>query len=396
MRRTSRRALHVEVLEERRLLAGDVLFRVNAGGPQLAADPIWEADTAASPSPYSNALSGNSATNSTSAAINMSHASIPAGTPMALFQTERFDKPGLPNLEWNFPVSPGEYEVRLYFAETWSGAFATGIRIFDVNIEGVKVLDNYDIFADAGALTGVVKSFIVTSDANIDIDFLRDTQNPIIKGIEILTSGDEQLGSLAASSSSLDFGTVVIGQTATRQLTLTNNAPAGSPSVTIDPAQTSISPSGSPFSFSYQQTSPIVLAPGQSTVVTVAYAPTSNASNSATLSVPHSGANSPLSIALSGTGATQIPISFGKSTLAGTVNLDRPTSLQFGPDGRLYVSQQNGLIRAYTIARDGANDYRAVSEETISLIQQIPNHDDDGTLNSSVNTRLVTGLLVAG
>ncbi|HJQ80741.1 MAG TPA: malectin domain-containing carbohydrate-binding protein [Lacipirellulaceae bacterium] len=396
MRRTSRRALRLEVLEERRLLAGDVLFRVNAGGPLLAADPSWEADTAASPSPYNNALTGNSATNSTTAAINMSHASIPAGTPMALFQTDRFDKPGPPNLEWNFPVSPGEYEVRLYFAETWSGAFATGVRIFDVNIEGIKVLDDYDIFADVGALTGVVKSFIVSSDANIDIDFPRNIQNPVIKGIEILTSGDEQLGSLAASSSSVNFGTVVIGQTANRQLTLTNDGPAGSPSVTINPSQSSISPSGSPFSFSYQQTSPIVLAPGQSTVVTVTYAPTSNASNSATLAIPHSGGNSPLSIALSGTGATQIPISFGKSTLAGTTNLDRPTSLQFGPDGRLYVSQQNGLIRAYTITRDGANDYRVVSEEIISLIQQIANHDDDGTPNSSVNTRLVTGLLVTG
>lgn len=49
-------------------------------------------------------------------------------------------------------------------------------------------------------------------------------------------------------------------------------------------------------------------------------------------------------------------ISFGKSVLQGETS-DRPTSLQFGPDGRLYVAQQDGLIKAYTVARNGANSY---------------------------------------
>jgi len=31
-------------------------------------------------------------------------------------------------------------------------------------------------------------------------------------------------------------------------------------------------------------------------------------------------------------------------------DLANPTSLQFGPDGRLYVSEQNGRINAFTIA----------------------------------------------
>jgi len=32
--------------------------------------------------------------------------------------------------------------------------------------------------------------------------------------------------------------------------------------------------------------------------------------------------------------------------------LSNPTSLQFGPDGRLYVSEQNGTINAFTIATE--------------------------------------------
>ena len=38
-------------------------------------------------------------------------------------------------------------------------------------------------------------------------------------------------------------------------------------------------------------------------------------------------------------------ISFSKSLLQGET-LSKPTSLQFGPDGRLYVAMQSGLIHA--------------------------------------------------
>ncbi len=88
-------------------------------------------------------------------------------------------------------------------------------------------------------------------------------------------------------------------------------------------------------------------------------------------------------------------IGFGKSVLQGTIS-NSATTLRFGPDGRLYVGQFSGLIKAYTIRRDGANAYSVTATETINLIQRIPNHDDDGTPNASVTTRLLTALTVAG
>lgn len=86
---------------------------------------------------------------------------------------------------------------------------------------------------------------------------------------------------------------------------------------------------------------------------------------------------------------------FSVSNLTG-VALSNPTSLEFGPDNRLYVAQQGGLIKVFTIVRNGANSYSATATETIDLINKIPNHNDDGKLNTGVITRQVTGILVKG
>ena len=89
------------------------------------------------------------------------------------------------------------------------------------------------------------------------------------------------------------------------------------------------------------------------------------------------------------------PIGFGKSPLQGAASVT-PTSLQFGPDGRLYVAQFNGIIRIYTVTRAGANNYRVTATEIVNAIKKIPNHDDDGALNPGVTTRIITGMLVLG
>ena len=74
--------------------------------------------------------------------------------------------------------------------------------------------------------------------------------------------------------------------------------------------------------------------------------------------------------------------------------LKNPTSLQFGPDGRLYVSSVNGTIAAANIEKID-NAYQVVGDvEEITLVKDIPNHDDDGTLNLSENKRQITGLVV--
>ncbi len=90
-----------------------------------------------------------------------------------------------------------------------------------------------------------------------------------------------------------------------------------------------------------------------------------------------------------------VPISFGKSQLSGEIST-RPTTLQWGPDGRLYVLQQDGTLYIYRVARNAANDYRVTATETVLLVKNIPNHDDDGAVNNTLGVRQATGMIVRG
>ncbi len=92
-------------------------------------------------------------------------------------------------------------------------------------------------------------------------------------------------------------------------------------------------------------------------------------------------------------------ISFNASGLNGE-NINNPTSLDFGPDGKLYVAQQDGSILRLTVSRNaapqGAGEYTVTETEIISVVQQnTPNHTDDG-LVTSIKKRQVTGIYAAG
>jgi hypothetical protein len=172
------------VVEPAPVARGLALYRVNAGGPAVLGSPNWQADSSVSPSSYR--VSSGQGTYSTSSPIHVNHPSLPAGTPSALFQTERPDGAGGEEMQWEFPVDPGQYEVRLYFAEIYPGAMKQGGRLFDVRIEDQLILDDYDVYAEVGGYAGVMKSFIITADSRLDIDFFHVVENPAIKAIEVL------------------------------------------------------------------------------------------------------------------------------------------------------------------------------------------------------------------
>ena len=71
----------------------------------------------------------------------------------ALFQDFRF---GRQKLDYEFPVKDGNYLVELYFVEPWLGAGGgmncTGWRLFDVAVNNKTVIQNLDIWKEAGHL----------------------------------------------------------------------------------------------------------------------------------------------------------------------------------------------------------------------------------------------------
>ena len=86
---------------------------------------------------------------------------------------------------------------------------------------------------------------------------------------------------------------------------------------------------------------------------------------------------------------------FAKGRVEGT-DTTRVTTLRFGPDGRLYVGQQTGIIRALTLEREGPASYRVTAAEAIGALVDLPNHDEDGDANPGVIGRQLTGIEVAG
>jgi hypothetical protein len=388
LRDKAQRSLRFESLEPRQMLAGDIVYRVNAGGAQLSGTPNWEAD---------NAQYVNTGTPYTNGANITLSPSVPVGTPTALFQTERFDSAGGAEMQWSFPVTPGNYEVRLYFAEIFGNAGSPGARIFDVSIENQLVLDNYDVYVAAGnALNrGVAETFIVNSNSVLNINFSHVVENPAIKGIEILTFG-ATADLLLTDRTNINFGQTLIDGPATEQVVITNIGEPGDTAITIDPAQIFVTGT-SEFSAAFQAPGIVSLAPGDSATLEVTYSPSALGSDTAQLNIPHSGTNSPALISLSGEGINEFTVAFSTSTLnLNGALVNRPTSLQFGPDGRLYVTQGDGIIKVLGIVRDTPDNYRVISTETIDVVRQIPNFNDDGSPAPGVVGRLITGLVVTG
>ena len=153
--------------------------RIAAGATAAYTDPsghVWAADNG-----FSGGVTDSSAT---PVAI--------AGTDSApLYNSERYGSAA--SFGYTLAVPNGAYDVHLGFAELY--VTAAGQRLFDVSINGAKVLTAFDIFAAAGAMdSAVVRSFPVTvtnGQLVLELD-PGSAQNPKINTIEVVpaTSSD--------------------------------------------------------------------------------------------------------------------------------------------------------------------------------------------------------------
>jgi len=141
---------------------------INSGGPAVGS---WSADA--------DSVGGTAVT--TTKTVDLTGVTSPA--PEAVYQSNRFG---------NFTYTISGYTagqsktIRLHFAETyWT---AVGSRIFNVLINGTKVLTNFDIVSAAGAANkAVIEQFTANADSSgkFTIQFVTVKDNAQVNGIEI-------------------------------------------------------------------------------------------------------------------------------------------------------------------------------------------------------------------
>ena len=148
-------------------------IRVNCGGPDYT-DPSgrrWSADY------------GSSGGSSYSASDPITGTNMPD-----LFQTELWGDTQSAPFFYSFALPQKSYTVKLLFAEIYNPWCQTGSRAFNVDINGTPVLQNFDIFATAGACdAALVQQFTATPlNGNIQINFTNAGDlHPKISAIEI-------------------------------------------------------------------------------------------------------------------------------------------------------------------------------------------------------------------
>ena len=169
-------------------IVSTVLYRINAGGDIIADTPInWGADTQLAKSGYL----GLSTANYTCGTSVWPGSGNTTGAPDAIFGPNRYNAAHLnvgPML-WNFPVTSGTYEVRLFFAETpYAGGVKTaGARVFSIAMEGNTVLTNYDIYGSVGMGAAKKVFQVMVTDGVLNMNFIPVIGNPQVNGIEIIS-----------------------------------------------------------------------------------------------------------------------------------------------------------------------------------------------------------------
>lgn len=162
------------------------IYRINVGGGQYtdSVGNVWEAD---------NYFTDGRANDFIPSPIN-------GTTDDDLYSTERSGGGGQTQFSYALPVVNGTYTVRLHFAELWwvpgrGGSGTGGERVFDVQIEGTTVLDDYDIISAVlaggnvpGYLRAQVEEFTVTvTDGVLNLNFPPGSvDHPNLVAIEVV------------------------------------------------------------------------------------------------------------------------------------------------------------------------------------------------------------------
>src|SRR5450755_3636523 len=127
----------------------------------------------------------------------------------------------------------------------------------------------------------------------------------------IIPAGNAGANGLTLNTSTVDFGNVSVGGSKNTVITLTNSSPVGGLDVTFS----QVTASGTGFSTS-TIAQPITLTPGQTSTITITFAPKTAGAATGSLSILVAGAVDPTTLPLKGTGVGGAQLAVGPSTLS--------------------------------------------------------------------------------
>ncbi len=125
---------------------------------------------------------------------------IKGTTADGLYRTERISDQDQGSFQYYTGIRRGKYTLKLHFAEIYfgvegglSGVDPVGKRVFDVIVNGIPFLTNFDIAAEAGVATALVKTLELTlTGSSLTIEFRGKVNRPTIAAIEVIRSGPNQ------------------------------------------------------------------------------------------------------------------------------------------------------------------------------------------------------------
>jgi hypothetical protein len=212
-----------------------------------------------------------------------------------------------------------------------------------------------------------------TGPATGSLSLVSDATNPP-SAIALSGAGVAAGLTLSVNPTSVSFGNVNVGSTASHTVTVTNT---GNSNVAI--SQESLTGAN----LSLSGGAAVTLSPSQSVTLTVQYAPTTAVSTAGTLAIVSNATGSPASIPVSGTGVAAVQhtvaLSWNASTSATGYNVYRSATsgsgyarVNSGVDGTLSYSDtsvQNGQTYFYvTTAVDATGQESAYSTEVSAVI----------------------------
>ncbi|HVZ79366.1 MAG TPA: malectin domain-containing carbohydrate-binding protein [bacterium] len=219
-------------------------WRVNAGGPAYTdtLGNLWAAD---------ENYSGGSTV--------ASGGTITGTSDSTLYDTQRYGG----TFSYSFNVPAGSYQVTLKLAETYSGDFSNGARVFSVSINGTTVTSNLDIYSQVGSNaaddqvynnvspSGGVITITLTSTGGTDA-------NAVLEALQIIpmpatstptrTSTPTSTATSTATRTNSPTSTATSSATSTPTRTNTPVPPTATPTSTATRTDTPVPPTATPTS----------------------------------------------------------------------------------------------------------------------------------------------------